>query len=523
VWLGVYVLATFICAVTAVLSWRHRGRTPSAGWLAVAMTGLAWWSAVDALASVASTPGALSSVELGIFPGVGTACAGFACLCWSLVDRDWRPTRRTLLLVVEPVLISVAALTNVMHELVVDVGPDPSVRSEFGPLFWVHAVYSNLLLGAALLHVLRARRHAAALRTRQLTTVLVSALVCVSFNVVVVLGLTGGQDVSALGFVLAGLVNCYSVFRQGLFEVIPIARARVLEELHDAVLVLDEQDRLGDVNAAAVALLARAVPPGCAAIGTPAEQALGGLASVLLSRGGEHAVLLKDGPADLDLQVAELQDRRGRSLGRVLVVRDVSAATAQRDLLAEANSSLQHEVATVERLRAEVAELARRDPLTGCYNRRHLADVLALQVDHAVETGEELSVVMLDVDLFKSVNDTYGHAVGDLLLQSLSQCLQASARATDTVARYGGEEFVLVLPRTSAAEALCRAQQIRAQCALVHVLVPAGTLAVTLSAGVGTTTTRVQSPQSLLAAADDALYRAKDAGRDCAMAPLLPV
>ena len=523
VWFGVYVLATFVCVLTALVCWRHSTRTPSAGWLAIIMTGLAWWSAVDAFASLRATVWSLSSIELAIFPGVGTACAGFACLCWSLVDPDWRPSRRTLLLVVEPVLISLAALTNGMHELVFILGSAPSIRPTFGPLFWVHTAYSFLLLGAALTHVLRARRHAAALRTRQLTTVLIAAFVCTCVNVTVVLGLTGGQDISALGFVLAGLINCYSVFRQGLFEVIPIARARVLEELHDAVLVLDEQERLGDVNAAAVALLARAVPPGCAVVGTPAEQALGGLAHVLLSSGGEHAVQLQDGSVDLDLQVAELQDRKGRLLGRVLVVRDVSVATAQRALLAEANSSLQREVATVERLRAEVAELALRDPLTGCYNRRHLADVLGQQVEHAVETGQQLSVVMFDVDLFKAVNDTYGHAVGDLLLQSLVVCLQGAARTTDTVARYGGEEFVLVLPGASTAEALRRAEQIRVKSALVQVRVPGGMLAVTLSAGVGTTGCGVQTPMSLLQVADDALYRAKHAGRDCVMAALLPV
>lgn len=518
-----YVLATLVCTGVAVLSWRRRQRTPSAGWLALAMAGLAWWSAVDVVACFARTEVALVTIQLAIYPGVGAACAGFACLCWSLADPDWRPSRRTLLLVVEPVIISLAAITNPLHELVFSPGPDLTERWSLGPVFLAHTGYSWVLLSVALVHVLRARRHAPALQTRQLTTLLIAAPLPALANLVTIGGLTGNRDVSALGFVLTGLLSCYAVYRQGLFEVVPIARARVLEELQDAVFVFDEKQRLGDVNAAGVALLARACPPGRAVVGTPAQEALGGLHAPLMSRGGEHAVQLVDGAADLDVQVGELDDRRGSCVGRVLVVRDVSVAIAQRALLAEANTSLQREVAIVERLRAEVAEQALRDPLTGCYNRRHLAAVLEHSVRSAAATGEPLSVVMVDVDLFKAVNDNHGHAAGDALLQSLAQCLLASVRTTDTVARYGGEEFVVVLPGAGPEDALRRAEHIRRQCARAQVPVPGGDpLAVTVSAGVGTSGPGEQTAEQLLEAADQALYRAKRAGRDRAVsAPAL--
>lgn len=520
-WIAIYLTSTFACSAAFVLAWRRRGRTPSAGSLALLMSGLVWWSGVDLLACFSRTEAGLVAVQLWIYPGVGAAVAGFACLCWSLADPDWRPSRRTMLLVIEPVLISLAAVTNPLHELVASPASDPSTRGDLGPLFLAHTGYCYVLLMAALTYVLRARRHAAALRTRQLTTILASFTPPLLANVVTVVGLTGNRDVSALGFALTGLVSSYAVFRQGLFEVVPIARAHVLEELHDAVLVLDEQRRLGDVNAAAVALLKRATPPGRAVIGMSAEPALGGLVQVLTGQGGEHSVQLEGGSADLDVQVGPLQDRRGRLLGTVIVVRDVTAATAQREQLAAANSALLREIATVERLRAEVAEQAVRDPLTGCYNRRHLAEVLAQQVQDDGDPADRLSVVMLDVDLFKLVNDTYGHAVGDALLQSLARCLMSSVRETDTVARYGGEEFVVVLPGSTADDALRRAESIRAQCALVRVPVPGGTLSVTMSAGVSTTGPGTSSSEDLLEAADQALYRAKAAGRDRSRGELL--
>jgi diguanylate cyclase (GGDEF)-like protein len=519
-----FLLATLTCAFVAVLSCRRRRRTPSAAWLSLAMAGLAWWSAVDTVACLARTEVQLVTIQLAIYPGVATATAGFACLCWSLADPDWRPSRRTLLLVVEPVVITVAALTNPLHELVFVPSADVAERWSLGPVFLAHTVYSYTILGIALAHVLRARRHAPALRTRQLTTLLVAAPLPALATLFTLTGLTGNRDVSALGFVLTGLLDCYAVFRQGLFEVVPVARARVLEELQDAVLVFDEQSRLGDVNAAGLALLARAVPPGRGLIGTPAQDALGGLLPMLAGSAGEHRVDLSDGPADLDVQASALEDRKGRHVGRVLVVRDISVACAQRAELADANASLQKEIATVELLRAEVAEQAVRDPLTGCHNRRHLARVLHDGLRRAADDGRPLSVVMVDVDRFKSVNDTHGHAVGDVLLQALAQCLRAAVRGSDTVARYGGEEFVILLPGSSAADALRRAEHIRQQCALVLVQGCDGlALTVTVSAGVATTCPGTRTAEELLEAADQALYRAKRGGRDRAESALVAV
>jgi len=509
-----YLLSALTCAVVAVVSWRRRHLARSATALTVVMAGLTWWSLVDLAASFAPTATALVSLQLAIYPGVGAVCAGFACLCWSLADHEWQPSRRTALLLVEPLAISVAAATNSWHHLVVSPSGELDVRSPLGPLFWAHTAYSYALLGSALLLVLRVRRHTPALQTRQLTVVLCAALLPIAPNVATLAGLTGRYDVSALAFAAVGLVDAHVVLRMGLFEVIPVARARVLEGLQDAVFVLDEQERLSDANRAGRLLVERASPPGDAALGRPAGEAFGGLVDVLLGEGGEHAVALRDGAAHLDVQCSALGDRRGRHLGRVLVVRDISAAIAQRRLLADANAALHEQVAVVERLRAEVAEQAVRDPLTGLHNRRHLTRVLDQQVRAAHDTGEPLSVVLLDVDHFKSVNDRYGHAVGDRLLQTLAGALRSAVQPAATVARYGGEEFVLVLPLTGSEQALAVAEQAREACRAVAVPVRDGLLHVTLSAGVATTGPLADMPDALVEAADQALYRAKATGRD---------
>lgn len=515
-----YAASAVVCAWLGVAAWRRRSTTAAVA-LAVNMAGLVWWSVLD-LASVLVPRPPASSLQLGIYPGVGLVVAGFFCLCLALVDRDWWPSRRLLLvLAIEPTLMSIAAVTNPLHHLVVM--PDPTHPSgfDFGPVFWVHSLYSYALLAYALVRVLRRRRHASALHARQLTTLLVAALLPTIGNVITLAGAAGTTDLTAMFFVLTGLLNGYAIFRQGLFEVVPIARAQVLERLDVALVVLDELDRLADVNGAALALLERAVPPGTPTVGTPAAAALGGLAGLLTDGSGEHRVLLCDGSADLDLRVNALQDRRGRPIGRVLVINDVTRATEARRQLSDSNALLQQQLVMIERLRGELAEQAVRDHLTGLHNRRHLSAVLATQVEQAAVSRQPLSVVLLDVDHFKAVNDRHGHAAGDQLLQLLGQVLQTAVRAGDTVARYGGEEFVVVLPGVGLDEALQRAETIREQCRRIVLAVPGGRVHPTLSAGVATTGAVRVRPEDLLESADSALYRAKAAGRDRVVGPAL--
>jgi diguanylate cyclase (GGDEF)-like protein len=513
-----YLASAVVCSALGVVAWRHRAATSAAGALAVCMAGLTWWSSVDVWASLTADPLTTVSRQLWIYPGVGAVVAGFACLGWSLVDPAWRPTRRLLVLLsVEPTLLFVLALTNDAHSLVVRPLADGPEPVEFGTAFWVHAAYSYAVMGTALVHVLRERRHAPAMRTRQLTLLLAGSVIPTAGNVLTLSGLVGMRDVSALCFVATGLLNAYAVLRHGLFTVVPIARAQVLEGLSHAVVVLDEQERLADVNAAAVGLLRRAAPVAARGSGVPAREALGSLADLLLGESGEHEVALPGGPVWLDVRVSPLHDRHGRSLGRVVVVHDVTAETEQRHRLAEANAVLVEQVEVIERLRAEVAEQAVRDHLTGLHNRRHLSRLLDEHLEHVLACGSQLSIGLLDVDHFKAVNDAHGHGVGDRVLQAVAARLQAAAQPGETVARVGGEEFVLLLPGVGRGAALARVEQVRRSCA-VDVPVRGGgghdRVQVTLSAGVASAGADTATERALTEAADRGLYRAKAGGRD---------
>jgi diguanylate cyclase (GGDEF)-like protein len=174
-----------------------------------------------------------------------------------------------------------------------------------------------------------------------------------------------------------------------------------------------------------------------------------------------------------------------------------------RAALNAANTALQEKNVELERLSVT-------DQLTGLYNRRRMLEVLENEVHRSKRLEHRFSVLMMDVDLFKKFNDSFGHQAGDRVLAGVAEVLRETTREIDTPARYGGEEFFAVLPEAGLDAAVEVAERIRA------------TLAsrifegrrVTLSIGVAEFPTHGADGDRLIAAADDALYRAKDEGRN---------
>ena len=157
----------------------------------------------------------------------------------------------------------------------------------------------------------------------------------------------------------------------------------------------------------------------------------------------------------------------------------------------------------------EQASEARVDSLTGLANRRALEEVLAAEISRAQRFSHQLAVVLLDLDRFKEINDSFGHAAGDVMLRAVSRLLTSLARQGDTVARWGGEEFVVVLPETDLAGAERFAERLRRTIEAQSV----GDMQTSASCGVATMLPE-DNVEELLGAADQALYRAKTNGRN---------
>lgn len=182
--------------------------------------------------------------------------------------------------------------------------------------------------------------------------------------------------------------------------------------------------------------------------------------------------------------------------------------------LREANDGLAQRNEQLHESLKLIGELAVRDVLTGLYNRRFLMEQLAREVERFVRHGAPCSVVMLDVDHFKQVNDTYGHAVGDEVLRTVSRSMEAQVRQGDLVGRYGGEEFLIVLPMTELESAKALAQRVRAAVETDTRHAPGS---VTASLGVAQLLSGEPVDRWLMRV-DEALYRAKAAGRNCVVA-----
>jgi diguanylate cyclase (GGDEF)-like protein len=159
-------------------------------------------------------------------------------------------------------------------------------------------------------------------------------------------------------------------------------------------------------------------------------------------------------------------------------------------------------------------ELATTDGLTGCYNKRHFNDQLKAKLSAAERFGRRLSLVITDIDHFKVVNDTYGHATGDVVIKELGAILNRLKRETDLVARFGGEEFCLLCEETDSPGAMQLAERVRQELEHTCFETELGKLKVTCSLGVATYPEHGGDRETLFEAADRALYKAKHAGRN---------
>ena len=160
-------------------------------------------------------------------------------------------------------------------------------------------------------------------------------------------------------------------------------------------------------------------------------------------------------------------------------------------------------------------ELSNTDHLTGLFNRRYLMESLGKEVQRSQRKGGNLSLIILDIDHFKQVNDQYGHLQGDIVLQKVALLLQKELRAYDTAARYGGEEFIAVLPDASLEDAVFVANRVRASVCANRFSGTLSQLSLTISLGVAMfSKTDCASVDSFIKLADDALFRAKANGRN---------
>lgn len=212
-----------------------------------------------------------------------------------------------------------------------------------------------------------------------------------------------------------------------------------------------------------------------------------------------------------------VHDEQGNILYHEGMLRDVTSRKEYEEELRQTRVELEAAHRELEQAFLREQELARTDMLTGIHNRRHLFELAEREFNFSVRYGSPLSALMFDVDDFKSINDEFGHAVGDLALQSLTAAVAVQLRSTDIFGRYGGDEFIILLPQTSLEETWIVGRRMHEAVSALRLETGKGPLSLTISLGIAQALHHEGLPdsvESLFLRADQALYEAKRAGRN---------
>ncbi len=212
--------------------------------------------------------------------------------------------------------------------------------------------------------------------------------------------------------------------------------------------------------------------------------------------------------------VSSIKNEREEITHFVAVKEDVTERKKNQDDLKQANSDLLAHLKEIKALHEQLREQAIRDPITGLFNRRYLQETLEREIARAEREQQEVGVIIMDIDRFKQVNDTYGHKAGDLVLENLGGLISGNLRMGDIPCRYGGEEFTIIMPGATLETTVERAQLLRDKINEMRTYYDMREIKITASMGVAAYPLHGSNGEEALIHADRALYHAKENGRD---------
>lgn len=487
-------LNTLICLFVVWLCWRRR-TLPGARRMMVMMATIAVWVGFATLES-----GSMLLEDKLLWASIeylGISLSPLAFL-WVSMEFDtsrkpWSP-RTMLLLAVPPLAFVVVAFTNPWHHLLwtgFRPAPRGQIAYEHGPAYLAILVYNYGLFLTASARMLHAIFHFP--RHFWKLGILLSSALATPFVASIVYSMgwaPPGIDPTPVGLSLTGLALALALLRTRLLDLAPIARELLVERMHEGMLVFDSLHRLVDFNPAAVRILG--VPLRIGSYATALPTPWDGLEKRLVP---DRLDPLELGPfPDEQWFEARIGPFHGiGSTGHLVILHDISLRKSMEQRL---------------------LDMASHDALTGLSNRHVFSEAMHRELARCRRAGTHLAVVLIDIDHFKRVNDTWGHAGGDVVLQRLAVVIGDSIRPEDCACRWGGEEFVVVLAGCNADTALAKAEQWRQMFQAVEIDWPGGPIRTTMSLGLALYPQHGEDEASLLKACDAALYRSKAEGRN---------
>ncbi|MGA9049360.1 MAG: histidine kinase N-terminal 7TM domain-containing protein [Dehalococcoidia bacterium] len=417
-------------------------------------------------------------------------------------DRLLTP-RRIWLLFVVPLITLVLLWTGKYHNLMlydmhltID-GPFMLVASQYGLWFWVFVTYSYALLFAGTLVLVHRLFSPPRLFQDQATYLIIAVAVPVLANIQFLFPFLPipQADWTPAAFAVSAICLTFAISRHGLLDVLPVARESAIELMNEGFAVVDDKGRIVDVNKAM-----------CDITGLKQSDLHGrplpGVIVDQLNAGGDYLNLReehieieldqKDGLHFYSTHVSLLQSKGG-TRSHVLILYDITERKKNEEA---------------------IKQIAYYDPLTGLPNRSLFSDRAGVALAEAARYKRRLAIMVVDLDRFKAVNDTFGHDAGDQVLQDIAARLTHSVRKVDTVSRLGGDEFLVLLPEIANEEIVDRIAHRIIRATAVPFNFNANDINLSISIGISLYPEDSEDFNSLVKYADIAMYYVKQTGRN---------
>lgn len=633
VWLTV---SGAVALLVALLGWQRRN-APGALALMTLMLAMSVWSFAYALYWLSSSTEAHTFWLKMTYFGVVVTPVAFHVMVQQFIGRGgWLTRRAYIFLAIIPVLTLMFLWTHPLHGLFFekDWTGDEAMIFSGGPWFYVFIVYSYGVLAISVVLLFRAYMRSSLFYGRQTRVMLIGALLPWLVNFFMLMGWNplDNLDLTPIAFTGTGLFFAYGFFGYRMMDLVPVGRDVLVENMDDAIVVVDTQGRIVDINPKAMELADSGLE---LPFGKLLPEAFSRWADIIPSYSkfeGRAELKLERPPFSfIDLRIIPLKDRHGHLMGKLATWRDISAlkqaeeklriffhaveqnpaaivitdpngrieyvnpnftiltgytldevsgktprvlksgetlndvydnlwqtikagqvwegevlnrkkngetywvneliapvldgynhathfVAMQQDIterkhteaeLRVLNTNLQLKLTEIEALHDQLQEEAIRDGLTRLFNRRYMEETLDREISRFERDSQPVSVVMMDVDLFKTINDNYGHQAGDAVLQTLGTMLLENTRIGDIACRYGGDEMLVVMPGATQDVAIARAEEWRVAFSMMEFTFGEAKIRRTLSLGIASFPDQAQTPTELLTAADKALYWAK--------------
>jgi diguanylate cyclase (GGDEF)-like protein/PAS domain S-box-containing protein len=497
------ILAIIVSSVINIYAWRNPQTRGSRAFVAACLASIIWMAG-DVTGRISDGFTGQWTGEIVRYLGVEILPVTMLVFIYQYCGKSINPRRIKWLLIV-PAISWLVMVTNPWHNLFfsgLEVGGvNESMRLTYGIYFWAVQLpyaYSLLLTGfyTVFVEFTRASRH----YRKPLMLLFISLCIPFIVNVIGVFRLLGETSYTAYSFPIFFTITAFAIFRYQFLGSNPIAYETVFQTIRDGVLILDQNDIIRDINPAAANGLAKEAVD---VIGLHVREAFSAwpAATELYDQKprklGEIEVSLFGSTRYLSIDSTPMAGRPGIKEGRIITIRDIT-------------DRYQHQLS--------LEALAFHDPLTRVANRRKFQEEVDLAVEKTKESGETFTILYIDLNRFKTVNDTLGHEAGDELLKYVAARIASILRKPDILARVGGDEFALLLHKCDehGVELVVRRMLENVQRPFT---VGEHTLVAELSIGAAFYPADGKDLTELLRHADTAMYRAKQSGGGLAMIP----